>query len=322
MSNTTQNTSPLIKGQIFSDYILTQILDGFLPDNLYRNVSDFGDGDTIFIPVIGETVIRDYAEDQAVVYDPIDTGQVSLVISEYKQGGTYITNKLRQDAYALAAAEAQIPTDHLRKIQESFETGLLALVNSQTLGDPNTINGFDHRWVAGTGSNNTLDLEDFLYAKLSADKKNWPDENRIVLVDPISEAALNKQVAGQAFVNNPMFEGMVTEGFARGKRFVRNIFGWDVWTTNRLPRVASETITGGPQAAETSVTDGVVNIFMSAQDDQHIPFMGAWRQMPKTDGEYNKDRQRDEYVTTARWGLGLQRRETLMGVVSSATSYK
>lgn len=323
MANTTANSDPVIRAQVYSDFILENILDGFLPEGLHRDVSDFGDGETLFIPRIGETVIRDYVEDTPAKYDPVDTGQVQLVINQYKQGGSYITRKLRQDSYAVRAIEAQIPVDHLRKIKEAYETDLLAQVNQQTTADPNTINGFDHRWVAdSTATTGIISLEDFLYMKASFDKANVPDEGRIVIVDPVAEASLNKEVAGEAFTNNPQFEGLVGEGFSRGRKFVRNIFGWDVWVSNRLPRIADETINGGPQAASTQITGGVANIFMSVLDDQHKPFMGAWRQMPQTDGEFNKDFQRDEFLTTARWGFGLQRDETVGAVLTSATAYK
>jgi len=66
--NVTANTQALIKAQLFSNYILEIIRDGFLPDGLHRDVSDFSDGDRIEIPLMGETVIRDYSEDDAVVY--------------------------------------------------------------------------------------------------------------------------------------------------------------------------------------------------------------------------------------------------------------
>ena len=319
--NVTSNQSPLIKAQVFSEFLLEQLQGDYLPDGLHRDVSDFGDGDTIFIPTIGETVIRDYQEDEAVQYDPIDSGQVSLVINQYKSGATHVSRKLQQDAYMAAALEAQIPAQHLRKIRDSYESDLLAQANRQTAGDPNEVNGFSHRWVA-SGTNQTLDLEDFLYAKLAADKVHIPEEGRIAIVDPIVEASLNNQVAAQAFTNNPQFEGLVGTGFAQGRRFLRNIYGWDIWVSHRLPRIASETITGGPDNAERTVTDGVTNVFMSILDDQTKPFMGAWRQMPTTDGEFNKDRQRDEYVTTARWGFGLQREESLFTVLADANVYK
>ena len=38
--------------------------------------------------------------------------------------------------------------------------------------------------------------------------------------------------------------------------------------------------------------------------------------MPNVDSEYNKDFQRDEYVTTARYGVKLFRPENLVTVLS------
>jgi hypothetical protein len=60
----------------------------------------------------------------------------------------------------------------------------------------------------------------------------------------------------------------------------------------------------------------VGNLFFSASQDV-LPFMGAWRQMPKVDGEYNKDRQREEFVTTARYGLKIYRPENLVTVLAN-----
>lgn len=317
MANTTQNQAPLIKAQVYSDYIIDQIYDGFLPDGLHRDVTDFGDGETLYIPVMGDVVIRDYTEDAPINFDPIDTGQVTLTITEYVQGGTYITKKLRQDSYAIQALEAAIPDKFIRKIKEKYETDLLAQVNvAQTAANPNTINGADHRWVAGFDTTGVIDLQDFVYMKFAFDRANVPDEGRIAIVDPAVEAAINSQVALQGFTNNPMFEGMVTTGFANGRRFVRNIFGFDIWVSNRLPRVASETINGGPQSASTAISNGVVNVFMSIADDTYKPFMGAWRQMPQVDGEYVMRRQRDEYAVTARWGFGVQRVETVGAIIT------
>ncbi len=322
MSNVTANQAPLIKAQVFSEFMLEHIADGFLPDGLHRDVSDFGDGDTLFIPVMGETVLRDYAENTGVEFDAVDTGQIQLVITEYVSAASYITDKLKQDAYKAAALEQAIPKEHLRLIKERYETDLLAQANKQTLGNPNLINRFAHRWVAASGTTTgVLTLEDFAYAKLSADKANMPETNRVAIVDPIVEMTLNTSVAAQAFTNNPQFEGIVNSGFAKGKRFVRNIYGWDVYVSNRLPTI-TETINGGPHGSSKAVTAGKVNIFGVFADDQHTPFMGAWRAMPASEGFRNTTFKRDEYSTTARWGFGLQRPESLISILSSATAYK
>ena len=58
---------------------------------------------------------------------------------------------------------------------------------------------------------------------------------------------------------------------------------------------------------------------MCVADDNTKPVMTAWRQQPKVEGERNKDRQRDEFLTTARWGMGIQRKDTLGVIVTDAT---
>lgn len=313
--NTTQNTSAVIKGQVYSDIILETLQDGFLPDSLMRDVTDFGNGETLFIPTVGETVIHDYVEDQPVKYDPVDTGQVTLRITDYKQAGTYVTDKLKQDAYALQAVESQIPSQHLYKIQESYETGLLATANDQVIGDLNEINSQPHRFVAQS-TNQVLTMADFVQMRLSFQKANVPEQGWIAIVDPITEAALNQQLGNAVYDSNPELIGLYQTGFAKNHKFLRNIMGFDVWVSNRLPRIDSETIDG------STVENGVANIFMSVGDDMAKPMMGAWRQMPRTVGDYNKDYFRDEYVTSARWGFGLQRKDTLGVVISSASNYK
>ena len=57
------------------------------------------------------------------------------------------------------------------------------------------------------------------------------------------------------------------------------------------------------------------NLFFSAAPDA-LPIVGAIRQAPKVDSEYNKDLQRDEYVTTCRYGFKLFRPENMVVVVT------
>jgi hypothetical protein len=65
-------------------------------------------------------------------------------------------------------------------------------------------------------------------------------------------------------------------------------------------------------------TNGVANYFFSAAPDV-LPFVGAIRQAPKVDSEYNKDLQREEYVTTCRYDFKLFRPENLVTVLSATT---
>ena len=108
--------------------------------------------------------------------------------------------------------------------------------------------------------------------------------------------------------NNPRWEGIIESGIGSDMTFVKNIFGFDVYVSNYLP-TANETIS-------IATTSGKANIFMSAASSELLPFMGAMRQMPKVDGEYNIHKQREEYVTTARYGLKVYRPENLVCVLA------
>jgi len=119
--------------------------------------------------------------------------------------------------------------------------------------------------------------------------------------------------------NNPRFEGLVRDGIATGMRFIANVYGFDVYCSNFLP-TATDNALPDLAAANTdfSSTNGVVNLFFSA--DQSVnPFVGAFRQQPQVDYDYNKDFQRHEFVTTARYGVKLYRPENMVRVVTKPT---
>ena len=324
--NNTGNSDPTIRALVHSQTMLEVLQDGFLPEMLARNVTDFGDGNQLQIPTIGEMTLFDLEENQPTPTSAIDTGKIFLNITTHTGVAGYVTDELKEDGYKAAAVEAAIVPQSLRAIKERFETDLLATAisttnNMVTLDNPNTINGIDHRWIAN-GTNNTLTLEDFIHAKLAMDKANVPDEGRIAIVDPIVEATLNNLTNLVNVSNNPQFEGMVTEGFSKNRKFVKNIFGFDIWVSNRLPRIASESITSVSAPGAASITDGINNIFMSVAGDETKPFMSAMRRMPRVEGSRNVSERRDEFHTTARWGFAMQRAESLISIITSESNYK
>lgn len=323
--NSTSNTSAIIRAQVYSEIILDEIKDNFLPEGLHRDVSDFGDGDTLYIPTFGEVVLRDLSEDNDTPVDAIDTGQVTLSITEHVGAGSYLTDKLKQDSYKAAQFDAAIVPKHLRAVKERYETDLLATVNDQTSDDPNTINGTAHRFIA-SGTNQVITVADLVYLKLVFDKAQLPDEGRILIVDPLFEATLNNLTNLVNVSNNPQFQGIVETGFGKNMRFIRNVFGFDIYVSNRLPRVTSEsidtsTIDVPAPSGSASVTGGIVNVAMCVSDDMTTPIMGAWRQMPMTEGYRNVQKRRDEFYTTARWGFGLQRDQSIVGILTSDSNY-
>jgi hypothetical protein len=323
--NSTSNTSAIIRAQVYSDIILDEIKDNFLPEGLHRDVSDFGDGDTLHIPTFGEVVLRDLSEDNDTPVDAIDTGQVTLSITEHVGAGSYLTDKLKQDSYKAAQFDAAIVPKHLRAVKERYETDLLATVNDQTSADPNTINGTAHRFIA-SGSNQVITVADLVYLKLVFDKAQLPDEGRILIVDPLVEATLNNLTNLVNVSNNPQFTGIIETGFGKNMRFIKNVFGFDIYVSNRLPRVTSESIDTSSidipaPSGSSSVTGGIVNVAMCVADDMTTPIMGAWRQMPMTEGYRNVQKRRDEFYTTARWGFGLQRKQAIVGILTSDSNY-
>jgi hypothetical protein len=317
MSHTTQNTTAFIEAEQYSNFILRNLKDGLLPSGFFRDVSDFGSGETLNIKSIGSATVQEVTENEDIVYNPIDTGNVTLQITDYIGDGWYITDVLRQDGAQIEALHAARGQEATRAIQEYFETRFLEVCNSsQTAADANNINGFPHR-IASAETNAVASLDHFRQMKLSFDKAKVPGGGRIALVDPVVEATLNGLVTqvSTANRNNPTYQAIQENGFANEHQFVMNIFGWDIWTSNRLPQIASETI------GATTVTGGVANIFMCILDDNTKPVMGAWRQMPKAEGERNVKKKRDEYDVTCRYGFGPQRVDTLGVLITSASNY-
>ena len=313
---TTTNTSAFIEAQQYSQFILQNLHDGLLPDNWTRDVSDFGTGTTLNIKTVGSATIQDVQEDTPLSYQAIDTGNVTLSITDYIGDAWYITDVLRMDGSQVEQLHTMRAMESTRALQERVESRFLAICNSsQTASDLNNINGFKHRFVA-SGTGQIVTLDDFRDMKLSFDKANIPQAGRIAIVDPVVEATLNGLFTTTASTDfNAHFEGMVNEGFAQEHKFVANIFGWDIYTSNRLVRSIDETIDS------VAVSGGVANVFMSVLDDQTKPIMRAWRQQPKVETERNMKNKRDEFDVTSRFGFGAQRFDSLGILITDDTTY-
>lgn len=309
----TTNTRAFIESEQYSAFILMNLHDGLLPETFYRNVSDFGSGDTLHIKTIGSVTIQEAAEDTPLVYAPIESGEVTMQITDYTGDAWYVTDDLREDGTSVDQLMAQRSIESTRALQEHFETRFLETAEAgQVNADPNTVNGFAHR-IASSETDNVFSLDYLVDMKLAFDKANVPDEGRVFICDPVVEATLNKLVTITHDVT-PFGQRILEQGLARGQRMLMNLYGWDIMTSNRLPR-------GTFSDGTTSVADGVANIFMCVLDDQTKPVMAAWRRMPKSEGERNKDRARDEFVVRARWGFGVQRIDTLGVLITSASNY-
>lgn len=310
----TNNNQHLIRANIWTGETKDVLLDDLMGTRYVRMLTDsFPDGDTLNIPSVGLAEVMDYAEGQAIRYTSMDTGNFTLTVTEYKASAVYITNKMKQDTFYMSELTPQFAPKQARAIMTAMENDILAIgPNAQTPNSLNTINTGDHRFVC-SGAGQTISPVDFARAKYALQKANVPMTNLVAIVDPSCEFSLSTlpNLVNVSF--NPQWEGIVRNGMSTGMRFVMNIYGFDVYMSNYLVQGLSETING------VAVTNGVANMFFSAASDV-LPFVGVLRQPPVVDSSYNKDLQRDEYVTTARWGFKLFRPENLVVGLSNTVN--
>ena len=79
----TSNTQAFIDAEVYSSFISTNLHDGLLPEMFYRNVSDFQSGTTLNIKTVGSATLQEAGEETPLVYNPIDTGTVTLTINNF-----------------------------------------------------------------------------------------------------------------------------------------------------------------------------------------------------------------------------------------------
>ena len=300
----------LVKAEVWTEELKEPLLDTLMADKFVRWIPEF-DGDQLNIPSVGEMYVSNYVEDTPIRYQDIDTGEFTFTITEYKQAGWYITDKAKQDSFKGPWLEAAVPGKMRRALDVQVETDIWDLQSSQTASGLNVIAGANHRWV-GHGTGDTLNLTDFIQARYALNKANVPAGGRVAIVDPSAAVELEELAAAKAFYYNSKWEGVVEQGFTKDLKYLYDIFGFSVFESNYLADVAAETIDSN------AVANAKANMFFSTQGDAR-PFIGSWKQAPKVESERNKDFQRDEYVLTARYGLGLYRPEALVVVLTDST---
>ena len=310
----TSNTRAFIEAEQYSQFILLNLHDGMLPGVFYRNVTDFGSGDTLHIKTIGTVTLQEAAEDTPLTYNPIETGAITMSITEYEGDAWYVTDDLREDGTNIDRLMGERSAESTRAFQEGVETKFLKAGASIYSGTTGTfaINGFPHLIVSAE-TNNKFALSHLIAMRLAFDKANVPATGRVFICDPTVEATLNGLVTVTHDVSD--FGKQILEGgMARGQRMIMNLYGWDIILSNRLH-------VGAFNDGTTSLAAGVANMFMCVLDDQTKPIMYASRRMPRVEGERNKDRRRDEFVMTARYGFGQQRMDTMGCLVTDPTKY-
>ena len=307
----------LVRSNLWSSELKELLRDEMMAQNYVRMLEGFPDGDTFNIPQIGAIQTRDYTDDTAITYDALSTANFTFAIDKYLSSATYITKAASQDSFYSAQLEARFVPEQGRAIMEHFEsTTFAAPETGVTANSAEAQDGIAHR-ISG-GNTGKLELADFAYARYALKKSSVPDRGLVAIVDPSVEFQLNTLTNLTNVSNNPMFEGIVRDGIATGMRFVANVYGFDVYTSNFLKSDVSDSALAERDGTTTNnfgTNNGVANLFFSTEGDAN-PFVGAWRQEPEVDYEYNKDYQRHEYVTTARYGVKKYRAEGIVTIVT------
>lgn len=308
----TQNTQYLTRTTLW-DSQLKETFEEDLMGWKYIDMIPFPDGDLINIPSIGDMEVQDYVEGQQIQYTAMDTGNYQFQITDYVSAGTYIYDKFKQDAFYTDRLVSSFVPKMNRALQERMEIDAMAIgPDNQVANDPNLYNTGVHRFV-GSGTSETLAIEDFAKARYALRKANMPLTNLVAIVDPTVTYKLATQTnLVNLMTPQPKWDSVINTGGVTGMKFVMNLFGFDIYESDFLKKnTASETINDG--SGNRTAAAGVNNLFFSASAS---PFIGAVRQPPRVETERNKDFQRDEYVVTCRYGLDLYCPEALVTIVT------
>lgn len=308
----------LIRSTLWSEQLKTLLLDELFAMKYVRMLSVPSDAgsSTINIPSLGEAETADFLEGQRIKYNKFDTGNYQFTFDQYKYSANSISEKFKRDSfYSAEVIAAFLPRQH-RALMEAVETRILSVGNSgQTASSLNAINGGNHRWVA-SGTSQTIQPKDFALAQYSLKRANVPLTNLCAVVDP----SVIYQLQTQSNITNlltpaPKWQSIVSNVTPTGMRFEMNLYGFDIYSSNYLPRGITETVNG-----VTVTTNGVANYLFSAAPGDTLPFIGAFRQMPTVYSEFNKDTQETEYLTIAEYGFkGDYRPENLITILTDST---
>lgn len=319
MSMTTGNTSLLTRSEIWARELKEVLHDELMAQRWVNMIVDFPDGDQFTIPSIGDAQVDDLVEDTAVTYRPLDTGEFTFTIDEYIHSGNYVTRKAEQNMFYMNELVSSFVPKQQRAIMEHFETSVFqAAEDFYSANAQGTINGAQHRYSGGNSG--AIELNDFAYAQYALKKANVPQQNFVAIVDPSVEYTLNTLTNLTSVSDNPRWEGIIADGIASNMKFVKNVYGFDVYVSNYLPDVADGALPDrvGGSNVDFSSTNGKANFFFAGVNDI-LPWKAAWRQAPMVDMEWNKDYQRTEFVTTARYGKALYREDNLVTIVTDPT---
>lgn len=330
--DSTWGSTHLQRNEIFSAQMKEMLRDELIAQQFVRNLTDIPSDSIrteLKINSIGTLEVSDWQESVSLPGQRMDTGQFTFNINEFKGVKVPFTDHFFETSFQANEVLAQTPVEMKRAHDEYYETKVMELANDQTNNDANLINGAKHRFVGGGDGTslptNALTLEDFSYARYALQKANVPMTGLVCVVGPEQEHIINTLTNIVNVSDNPMWEGIITSGIGdmTGTRFLRNIYGFDIYVSNRLAH------TGANEAAlttydDTSVSDTTgyqANMFFSMASDMTKPFVGAVGRAPRMVSWRDEDIETEYHQLTTSFGLGLYRPESLVTVLTNPAAY-
>lgn len=285
---------------------------------------------TLSVNSLGALGIDTWEEGKALPERRMDTGRFDFNIDKFVGNKVALTDHFFETSFQANQVLANVVPEMKRAHDVYMETEFLKTINSgQTANDANAINGGKHRIVgSGDGTSapaDSLTLSDFSYAGYALNKAAAPVMGRIAVVDAITAHNLNVKANIVDVSNNPMWEGIVTSGMldGTGLRFVRNIYGIDVYVSEFLPTIsadeASLTTYDGTAPQTGSIADFVCNYVMVIGGDSS-PVIGAMGRQPKLVSWRDEDIETEYHQLTQSFGFGLYRPENAITFLTKADS--
>ena len=320
--DSTWGSDHLARNEVFRTQLKEMLVDPTFAQQWVNWLSDFPDGYNFKISSIGELGIDQREEGVQLPERRVDTGQFIFNIDQHVGNLTAFTDEFMEDDFLAPQVMTKTPERMKRALDQYMETEILKLQRKQVLNDANIINNASHRLLA-SGAAQELTLQDFAYASFALDKANVAQSGRIALVTPEMEFNLNVTQSIVQIANNPMWEGIVTTGMGdmSGTRFIRNIYGFDVYVSHFTDAsLSAEAALRDYSGAGTGSTAGDrANLFFSVADAETSPFVGAWRRNPEVESWRDHGKKTEYHQLTARFGLDLYRPESLLTILSSET---
>lgn len=285
---------------------------------------------TLKVNSIDELEVDTWEEHKALPERSMNTGQFTFNIDTWKGVKVAFSDHFFETSFQANDVLRRTPEKMKRAHDVDMETRFLKVVrDGQTANNDNVINTRKHRFIGGgdgtSAPADSLTLSDFSYANLALNAAVAPQAGRIAIVSPEVAHNLNVKANIVDVSNNPMWEGLITEGHldGTGLRFSRNIYGFDVYISNFLPTLeadeASLTTYDGTAPTAADITGFGVNYFMTVGGDAS-PVIGAMGRQPRFVSWRDEDVETEYHQLTQSFGFGLYRPENVISVMTNRNS--